>query len=227
MAVKTLKIGVFVYPPYVNDCNVTVVYDSKFSCENPGIGIELTQEVCRWLNLRCNFYFVKDAVFGSKTENESWTGMLGAIYAGKFDTSFPQYTPNPQRLADFAMTVPFINPEQSFLIRNPAEIEGNTNSDYMSILLPFNWLINVTFILAMLLVGSLLTWYELPPGISFCALLRYGLSNLRVKYCYIFILYKFTKKFYFVICSVEILQKAKRFWFILVDKHVGYSRNGD
>lgn len=160
---KEVSVGVFVYPPFINDCNVTQASsDQSFPCNKPGIGFEITYEACRFLNLTCHFHYVPQADFGSQDDHKNWTGMLGSIFEGRFDTSFPQFSPTETRLRDFILSLPIMQLPSAFLIRNP--FINAPEMSFVSFLMPFQWQVSLIFVIMMLIVGTLFTWYELKQG---------------------------------------------------------------
>lgn len=94
----SLKIGVMIDPPYVNE-NWTVD-------ENPGMYIELVKVFCVSLNVKCNLTLAPSGSFGHY-ENNTWHGMVKNIAEKLYHLSLPCYTPTYQRynVVDFSNVV--------------------------------------------------------------------------------------------------------------------------
>ncbi len=86
--------------------------------KRPGFFVEVTQLICLSLDWLCEFQITSEHSRGTK-KNGSWTGTLGEIQKGNYNTSVPHFTPFNERLEDFDFAdFLFIYP-LSFVVPNP------------------------------------------------------------------------------------------------------------
>lgn len=126
--------------------------------DQPGFVVELTRLLCNSLRYDCQFVLQSSDLYGSRLPNGSWTGLLGSIANGTYDTSLPLFMANRERLKDFDFA--------DFSIRLPVDFATRRPNDYESfsigwLSLPFAPEVWAVLLAAVLLLSLVVTVYQL------------------------------------------------------------------
>lgn len=117
------------------------------------INTELTRMICESLKLNCVFELLPTEISGDPSANGSWTGFLGMLQKGQYNTSLPNYSTTIDGLKSFNFPLTGFYESQILVTRDTTtEFAGN----FGNILKPLksqSWLtiISSVFILAVLI----------------------------------------------------------------------------
>lgn len=147
----TLKIGVLAQAYFGTDQILNSV-----SQELTKGSFSLTRIVCESLKFDCEFINASVDNFGQLENNGSWTGFLGLLLDGQYNTSLPYFSLTYDRHKNFSF--PFVGFKEPllFITRNPTDFKPNLKS----ILKPFQSETWAFLFLVICCLSALITTYE-------------------------------------------------------------------
>lgn len=148
----SLRIGVIFDPLMATACAL----DPR--CPSRGAAIDATLIVCQYLNVSCNFFWASDPNDYGRLVNGSWTGVIGDLVDGRFDTGIPYVFPTPERslAADFSSA--FFVVDQVFVTRMP--VRNRLPDLDFSVVFAFNWAVWFCILLSCFTIGFLISAFE-------------------------------------------------------------------
>ncbi len=71
---ETLKAGMFTFAPYVMEC----WENTEYECDSPGLSVELLNELCNFLSIKCQLVAVNHSMFGDNLSGQ-WRGIMRQV----------------------------------------------------------------------------------------------------------------------------------------------------
>ncbi|XP_033627958.1 glutamate receptor ionotropic, delta-2-like isoform X1 [Asterias rubens] len=109
----TLRIVTVVEAPFVS--RDETVNGHKYS----GFCIDMLDFIARELNIKYELYLVPDGLYGGKTEDGTWNGLIGEVYYRRAELAVAGMVINSDREAVVDFTKPYMNYGVGILMRKP------------------------------------------------------------------------------------------------------------
>lgn len=145
-SVTSLNIGVFWDPPWIRQL--------WRNGSKPGIFMEYLKLICISLLADCRFVEAETTEYGY-FENGSWHGILKDIIDGKYNTTFPSFSPTPERselfdFSDLVFHLPFV-----LFTRIAGPLEFSIWN-----FLVFHWSVWICFLFLSIFIGTFYAFSE-------------------------------------------------------------------
>lgn len=134
---------------------IEVVNPSEIMSQKPGFFLDLSLMVCETLKLNCLFQIIAKDGFG-EPKNDTWTGTLGRIDNGTFDTSIPAFSIAQERYDYFTFSNSYLIFPRLALLKRPNLQNGQGPLGFLT---PLNLSIWLLIFFSVILIASLLTIY--------------------------------------------------------------------
>lgn len=145
----------------MNDSRFPVLLDpSKLDGDQiyPGYAVEITRLICEALKVDCQFIVDSTSEsYGILQVDGNWSGMLGKIANGTFDTTLPVITPTQGRKLSFDFASYVVRYPFDFATRKP-DFTDFFSMDYM--LMPFQPSVWLLLLATVVLLSFVVTVYQ-------------------------------------------------------------------